>query len=281
MGQLTRAMSATLEVQDGAAFGDRRRISCHGDVLLDPLAGKPGGLVGAGLGHPDPLGQRAARSVCSRGIQPPSSVNSRRQPAAGASAIAILFSALPRHVDTCELRHLPQPSVRRLGSREAEGKARERSSVDRSPPRSALAPSVAFGPGLRRRPQGQLENHTTRFRAARVSAAIAAEIHAHESADRNGTRNADSRTVEHQPRASTTQRSSSAHRTACWTPPALSLRGARARGGRLRWGVLLRGAAFAFARTLLFGARSVLGGRPRGSFTVWGAAWLGLAPRRA
>src|SRR5438105_3970012 len=44
-----RRLTGLLEVEDGAALGDLRRIYCHPDVLFDPLGGPPRGLVGAGF----------------------------------------------------------------------------------------------------------------------------------------------------------------------------------------------------------------------------------------
>jgi len=56
-----------LEVENGAAPGDRRRIDFHADILLDPLGGTPGGLIGAGLvltdGHGLPTAVVAERFV--------------------------------------------------------------------------------------------------------------------------------------------------------------------------------------------------------------------------
>jgi hypothetical protein len=71
-----------LEVENGAAPGERRRIDFHADILLDPLGGTPGGLIGAGLvltdGHGLPesavgggdrysLGYPARRHLCPAG----------------------------------------------------------------------------------------------------------------------------------------------------------------------------------------------------------------------
>lgn len=45
----SREPDELLEVQNGGALGDRRRIDRDPDVLSDPLGGTPGGLIGADL----------------------------------------------------------------------------------------------------------------------------------------------------------------------------------------------------------------------------------------
>ena len=98
--------------------------------------------------RPNPLGQRATRCVWLRGIQPPSSVNGGRQPAAGASAIDIAFTAFSRRVATVDLRHLPQPSVPRFGSREGRGQSPRAISVERSHQDSATPTGKINSPAV-------------------------------------------------------------------------------------------------------------------------------------
>jgi len=131
----------------------------------------------------------AAHRICLGGIQPPSSVYRRGQPAASASATATDFMALPRRIDTFDVRHRRQPFVPRLDSHEGGGRSpramtrlseatttrlrpQKRSPAPRSqpvhpcsPPRSAHAPSVAFGPGLRMPAAGPAQQAHYSFQA--------------------------------------------------------------------------------------------------------------------
>src|SRR3954471_8653664 len=58
---------APLELQDRVPLGDRRRVGCRADVLLDPLRGAPGGLVRPGLVLTDRHGH-ATVTAANRGV---------------------------------------------------------------------------------------------------------------------------------------------------------------------------------------------------------------------